>query len=556
MPKTLLLADDSVTIQKVVRITLANEDIELVTADNGDHALVRARQIKPDLVLADIGMPGLDGYALCKAIREDPTIAHTPVLLLTGTFETYDEQKAQEVGASGYISKPFEAQVLVSRVLAMLAESAAPQIARPSAAARTVAAPAARSAPAAPQPPRLELPPLPGAGSAKPARPASPRVFASFDFEVTQEPVPNPGSLDTPLWEGLPALEDRDDAALPPPTLRSALPRPSEVAPPAFADATRVFTPDPLGQPASREYSPDRAPAPAAAHDDFSFADLDFEEPSDPDVQRSEVFGESSDPLGAKTGRNALTAPESSNERKLEAPLSDPLYSSTRFLFPDFATEAGPDLDTPLPARAAARPYLPASDEVTTPTYANEEIDLSDTELEIEVEEVDESDPLAVPFSPNTHAAFKEPEFERGNQDPLSQSNPLAVADDDLELEADLDLVDDGPILDEDLPELPSELDTWRKSPESREPDPRPSAPLAVRGRSEERPRVATPVIDSALLSNALEKVAWEAFGSLSEQVVNEVRKRIEAVVWEIVPELCERQIREEIARLKADLPE
>src|SRR5258706_15723785 len=62
MPKTLLLADDSVTIQKVVGITFANEDVELVTVDNGDDALVRARQVKPDLVLADIGMPGLTGY--------------------------------------------------------------------------------------------------------------------------------------------------------------------------------------------------------------------------------------------------------------------------------------------------------------------------------------------------------------------------------------------------------------------------------------------------------------------------------------------------------------
>jgi cell pole-organizing protein PopZ len=66
----------------------------------------------------------------------------------------------------------------------------------------------------------------------------------------------------------------------------------------------------------------------------------------------------------------------------------------------------------------------------------------------------------------------------------------------------------------------------------------------------------AVPVIDSAVLSQALEKVAWEAFGSLSEQVVNEVRKRVEAVVWEVVPQLCERLIREEIARLKAELPE
>ncbi|MGH9886301.1 MAG: response regulator, partial [bacterium] len=150
MPKTLLLADDSVTIQKVVGITFANEDVELVTVDNGDDALIRARQMKPDLVLADIGMPGLDGYALCGAIRKDPNIAHTPVLLLTGTFETYDEEKAREVGANGYISKPFEAQALVDRVFSMLAQSAtrppAPAPAPPPA-PRPVATPAPAAAP-------------------------------------------------------------------------------------------------------------------------------------------------------------------------------------------------------------------------------------------------------------------------------------------------------------------------------------------------------------------------------------------------------------------------
>src|SRR5262245_15615339 len=149
MPKTLLLADDSVTIQKVVGITFANEDVELVTVDNGDDALVKARQVKPDLVLADIGMPGLTGYELCAAIRRDPNLSHVPVLLLTGTFETYDENRAREVGASGHIAKPFEAQALVDRVFQLLAQAkplpaAAPAPApAPQAPARPAAAPAA-----------------------------------------------------------------------------------------------------------------------------------------------------------------------------------------------------------------------------------------------------------------------------------------------------------------------------------------------------------------------------------------------------------------------------
>ena len=125
MTKTLLLAADSVTIQKVVGITFANEDIELVTESNGDDALRRAREITPDLVLADVGMPGLDGYELCAAMRADARLASIPVLLLTGTFQTFDESRAAEVGVNGHISKPFEAQVLVDRVKALLEQAAA-----------------------------------------------------------------------------------------------------------------------------------------------------------------------------------------------------------------------------------------------------------------------------------------------------------------------------------------------------------------------------------------------------------------------------------------------
>lgn len=123
MPKTLLLADDSVTIQKVVGISFANEDVVLITVDNGDDAVLRAREIRPDLVLADVAMPGKDGYEVCEAIKADPQLRHVPVLLLSGTFESFDEARARHVGADGHITKPFEAQALVDRVNELLAHA-------------------------------------------------------------------------------------------------------------------------------------------------------------------------------------------------------------------------------------------------------------------------------------------------------------------------------------------------------------------------------------------------------------------------------------------------
>src|SRR5512134_2470600 len=128
MPKTLLLADDSVTIQKVVGISFANEDVVLLTVDNGDDAVTRAREARPDLVLADVMLPGKDGYEVCETLKADPELRHVPVLLLSGTFEPYDEERARRAGADGHITKPFEAQALVDTVNALLARSApAPQ---------------------------------------------------------------------------------------------------------------------------------------------------------------------------------------------------------------------------------------------------------------------------------------------------------------------------------------------------------------------------------------------------------------------------------------------
>ena len=93
MPKTLLLADDSVTIQKVVGLSFANEDVSLLTVDNGDDAISQVRAARPDIVLADVVMPGKNGYEVCEAIKSDPAFRHIPVLLLTGTFEALDDER-------------------------------------------------------------------------------------------------------------------------------------------------------------------------------------------------------------------------------------------------------------------------------------------------------------------------------------------------------------------------------------------------------------------------------------------------------------------------------
>jgi len=117
----LLLADDSVTIQRVIELTFADEQVTVVAVGDGQQAIDRVRSDRPDIVLADVGMPERDGYEVAAFIKGDPEFAHIPVLLLTGAFEPIDEARARAVGCDGVLVKPFEPQMVISRVRDLLA---------------------------------------------------------------------------------------------------------------------------------------------------------------------------------------------------------------------------------------------------------------------------------------------------------------------------------------------------------------------------------------------------------------------------------------------------
>src|SRR5258706_8265687 len=121
MPHTLLLADDSVTIQRVIELTFADEDITVVAVSDGDQAIARLESSPPDIVLADIGMPGRNGYEVAQYIKQSPRLAHIPVVLLTGAFEPVDHARASEAGCDGVLAKPFEPQLVIGRVKDLLA---------------------------------------------------------------------------------------------------------------------------------------------------------------------------------------------------------------------------------------------------------------------------------------------------------------------------------------------------------------------------------------------------------------------------------------------------
>ncbi|HEY3349750.1 MAG TPA: response regulator [Thermoanaerobaculia bacterium] len=213
MPSRILLADDSLTIRKVVELTFTGSEFELRAVGNGDDAVALLAEFEPDIVLADAVMPGKTGYDVCEDVKKRPGGRYVPVVLLTGTFEPFDKPRSERVGADSVVTKPFDSQGLASLVRDLVRR----------------AAEAKASAP--PEPPPAPEPPPP------PPPPPAPAPLESG--ESTDPTLSNVGSFYTaPL-----AVPELMAAPPPPPPALSddvfstvAMPVFSELPPPARAD--------------------------------------------------------------------------------------------------------------------------------------------------------------------------------------------------------------------------------------------------------------------------------------------------------------------------------
>jgi CheY-like chemotaxis protein len=143
MPKQILLVEDSVTMQKVVQITFAREDYQIVATTNVDDALAKCREQRPDIVLADASLPGKTGYELAASLRADGGLKDVPVLLMTGHFNPFDETRAQKSGIDAHIVKPFDTQSLIDKVTTLVKGRSSAAVASTPAAAKPAAEPAA-----------------------------------------------------------------------------------------------------------------------------------------------------------------------------------------------------------------------------------------------------------------------------------------------------------------------------------------------------------------------------------------------------------------------------
>lgn len=284
MPKNLLVADDSVVIQKSIGITFAQEDFTITYTGNGEDALVKARQLKPDVILADVVMPKKNGYELCELVKKDPQLRSIPVLLLAGTHEPFDEARGKAVGAVGHIIKPFESKALLDRVTQLVVGRERGMVPEPSPPPKPATIPppvpspffsterVAEQAPIERAAPMLELEvPEPGPTPAPVSEPvfdfsleggetvASTTVPPPIDVTIAEEAPLSEVPPTERFWDfsGEPAQEEPKEAAVPPAS--EGQPSWGEF----FKEPWEVPGPEPAGAPSEG--------GPASPTDEFGF---------------------------------------------------------------------------------------------------------------------------------------------------------------------------------------------------------------------------------------------------------------------------------------------
>ncbi len=116
----ILVVDDEINITQILQFSIGAEGYEVITAQNGEEAIDKAKREQPDLIILDIMMPRIDGYEACRILKANPMTKNIPVVLLTAKGRDIDKRLGQEVGAIDYIVKPFSPNKLINRIQKLL----------------------------------------------------------------------------------------------------------------------------------------------------------------------------------------------------------------------------------------------------------------------------------------------------------------------------------------------------------------------------------------------------------------------------------------------------
>ncbi|HZA27260.1 MAG TPA: response regulator [Actinomycetota bacterium] len=123
-PLKILVADDDAVILRLLQVNFGLEGFEVQTAIHGEDALQKAREMCPDVILLDVMMPGLDGWEVCRRLKEDEALTKTPVVFLSARAQDEDRQRGYDLGVAAYVTKPFDPARLIKLVRRLVDEAA------------------------------------------------------------------------------------------------------------------------------------------------------------------------------------------------------------------------------------------------------------------------------------------------------------------------------------------------------------------------------------------------------------------------------------------------
>lgn len=118
--KKILIIEDEEAIRFILEKRLSDAGYFVISAENGLEGLNKARKENPDLILLDLMLPGIDGYQVCSILKRDRRYTHIPIIILTARIQQKDYELAMQVGADAFLTKPFESQVLLSKIEELL----------------------------------------------------------------------------------------------------------------------------------------------------------------------------------------------------------------------------------------------------------------------------------------------------------------------------------------------------------------------------------------------------------------------------------------------------
>lgn len=243
MSKVILCADDSVTMQTVAEITFRATEFGYAGARSVDEAIEKVKAQRPALVLADALMPGKTGYDLCQALKSDPATADIPVVILCGNSAPFDGARGAQVGADGSLTKPWDTQVMLDKVVEILDKVAASGVAKAAGRGAAVQAPApVAAAPTPVAPPVVQVPAA--AAQPKVAPPRSATIMGMPTIKMpgpapvaAPAPTPAPAPVAAPIPVAAPRPASSTGPVASPATVRGITP---VTTPPAPASATHA----------------------------------------------------------------------------------------------------------------------------------------------------------------------------------------------------------------------------------------------------------------------------------------------------------------------------